>query len=357
MDSVEIEAPVVAVTVYPDRARVTRRGSIRLPAGEHRVRIAPLPLRLRRDSLRVGGGGAVTVLGVEVSTWRQPRSTDGQVGELTQRARELADELAEVDDDAEVETQRRQFLARLADRAGGTYARTLAAGDTGPADVATFADSVAAQLAGSHRRRRGLARRRTELTEELSAVERDLAGASGKREPDRLAAEVTVAVDADDTEVDLELSYLVDGARWQSSYDLRLAGDTMAVTWFGLVTQDTGEDWPECALQLSTARPAAAAGVPELSPWYLDRVRRVPAMPAASFGAPPPPAPGAAPAGGVGWPVRGPRAPACGRVWPRSSRGSPRRPTGRSVRWRCPPTAAPTGPSSRCWTCLSSWTT
>ena len=301
MDAVEIEAPVVAVTVYPDRARVTRRGGTRLTAGEHRIRIAPLPLRLRRDSLRIGGGGAVTVLGVEVSTWRQPRSTDGQVGELTRRARELADELAEVDDDAEVETQRRQFLTRLAERAGGTYARTLAAGDTGPTDVATFADSVAAQLAESHRRRRGLARRRTELTEDLSAVERELAAAGGKQEPDRLAAEVTVAVDADDTEVDLELSYLVDGARWESSYDLRLVEETMTVTWFGLVTQDTGEDWPECALQLSTARPAAAADVPELSPWYLDRVRRAPApadLPAASFGAPPPPAPGAAPAGG-----------------------------------------------------------
>ncbi|WP_320064857.1 DUF4139 domain-containing protein [Micromonospora sp. RTGN7] len=70
------------------------------------------------------------------------------------------------------------------------------------------------------------------------------------------------------------------------------------MTWFGLVSQDTGEDWPECVLQLSTARPAAAAGVPELSPWYLDRVRPAPPqtpMPAASFdmwpGSPPPGAP------------------------------------------------------------------
>ncbi|MGX4653793.1 DUF4139 domain-containing protein [Micromonospora sp. SCSIO 07396] len=303
MDAVEIEAPVVAVTVYPDRARVTRRASLRLAAGEHRLRIAPLPMRLRRDSLRTGGAGAVTVLGVEVSTWRQARSTDAQVDAFTRRARELADELAETDDAAEVETQRQQFLTRLAERAGGTYARTLAAGDTAPTDVTAFADTVAAQLTESHRRRRALVRRHTDLTEELSAVQRQLADAGGKQQPDRLAADVTVAVDADDTTVDLELTYLVDGARWQSSYDLRLVGDAMTVTWSALVTQDTGEDWPECALQLSTARPAAAAGVPELSPWYLDRVRPVPvpvARAAASFGAPPPPAPGVAPAGGGG---------------------------------------------------------
>ncbi|MGW4499692.1 DUF4139 domain-containing protein [Micromonospora sp. NPDC004336] len=303
MEAVEIEAPVVGVTVYPDRARVTRRGSIRLTAGEHRVRVAPLPLGVRRDSLRVGGRGAATVLGVDVTTSRRARSADGQVRALEQRSRELADELAEVDDADEVETQRGQFLARLADRAGGTYARALACGDAAPTDVAAFADSVAGQLADSQRRRRGLARRRTDLTEERAAVERELAAASGKREADRLVAEVTVSVDADDAELDLELSYLVDGARWQPSYDVRLVDDTVTVTWFGLVSQDTGEDWPECPLELSTARPATATGVPELTPWYLDRVRPVPPpMPvaAAGFGAmSAPPAPGAAPAGAV----------------------------------------------------------
>ncbi|MEE3919464.1 DUF4140 domain-containing protein [Micromonospora sp. BRA006-A] len=68
MDTLEIDAPVVGVTVYPDRARVTRRGRVRLAAGDHRVRVAPLPLGLRRDSIRVGGRGAVTVLG-----WTWPR--------------------------------------------------------------------------------------------------------------------------------------------------------------------------------------------------------------------------------------------------------------------------------------------
>ncbi|KAB1908704.1 mucoidy inhibitor MuiA family protein [Micromonospora sp. AMSO1212t] len=297
MDTVEIDAPVVGVTVYPDRARVTRRGGVRLAAGDHRVRVAPLSPGLRRDSIRVGGRGAVTVLGVDVSAWRQARSTDAQVVELERRRLELADELAEVGDTDAVEEQRGEFLTRLAERAGGTYARALAAGDAAPADVAAFTDSVSGQLAESRARRRGLARRRTELAEELAAVDRELDAARGKREPDRLAADVSVSVDADDTEVELELTYLVDGARWTPSYDLRLVEDTMTVTWFGLVSQGTGEDWPECELQLSTARPAAASGVPELSPWYLDRLRPEPPMAASFGGMVPPPAPGAAPAG------------------------------------------------------------
>ncbi|KXK64010.1 aspartate ammonia-lyase [Micromonospora rosaria] len=305
METAEIEAPIVGVTVYPDRARITRRGSARLAAGEHRVRIAPLALGLRRDSIRVGGRGAATVLGVDVTTWRQARSTDGQVSELEQRRRELTDDLAEVDDADEIEQQRGQFLARLAERAGGTYARALATGDATPGDVATFTDSVAGQLADSRTGRRALARRRVALAEELALVERQLDAAHGKREPDRLAAEVTVSVEADDTDLELELTYLVDGARWQPSYDLRLVDDTVTVTWFGLVSQDTGEDWPECDLQLSTARPAAATVVPDLSPWYLDRRRPTPPpMPVAAgsfteMALPAGPAPMPAPAGGT----------------------------------------------------------
>ncbi|GIJ76668.1 conserved hypothetical protein [Micromonospora phaseoli] len=315
MDTAEIDAPVVGVTVYPDRARVTRRGGAQLAAGRHRVRVAPLPLGLRRDSVRVGGRGPATVLGVDVTTWRQARSTDVQVIGLEQRRRELADELAEVDDADGIEEQRGEFLTRLAGRASGTYARALAAGDVASSDVAAFTDSVAAQLVDSRARRRGLARRRTGLAEELAAVGRDLDAAHGKREPDRLAAEVIVAVEVDDADVELELTYLVEGARWQPSYDLRLVDDTMTVTWFGMVSQSTGEDWPECELQLSTARPAAATGVPELSPWYLDRIRPAPAR-AVSVDMPlglPVPLPGAAPAGG------GPARSAAGRPWLRES--------------------------------------
>ncbi|MGC5033754.1 DUF4139 domain-containing protein [Micromonospora sp. DT229] len=301
MDTTEIDAPVVGVTVYPDRARVTRRGGLRLAPGQHRIRVAPLPLGLRRDSVRVGGRGPAVVLGVEVTTWRQARSTDAQVVGLEQRRRELADDLAETEDTDGIEQQRGEFLTRLAERAGGTYARALAAGDAAPSDVAAFTDSVAAQLAESRTRRRELARRRTELTEELAAVGRELGAAQGKRAPDRLAVEVIVAVQDEQAEVELELTYLVDGAGWQPSYDVRLVDDTVTVTWFGAVSQSTGEDWPECELQLSTARPAATTGVPELSPWYLDRFRPAPpvVMSAQMSVGMVPPAPGGAPVRGA----------------------------------------------------------
>jgi uncharacterized protein (TIGR02231 family) len=276
------DAPIVAVTVFTDRARVTRRGTLRLPPGAHTVPIGPLPLGTHRDSVRVGGRGPGTVLGVDMVTRHQARTADTLVAELEARRRALTAELTELADVDAVAAQRADFLVQLAQRAGGSYARTLAAGDTDPATVIGFADSIDEQLTAGRARRRELAARTELVNDEIAALDRRLAEISGKRVTDQLVAAVALTVDGGDgadsaeAEVTLELSYLVDEAGWQSSYDLRLVDDRLTLTWFGLIIQRTGEDWPECELQLSTARPSGAVTVPELDPWYLYRIQPVP---------------------------------------------------------------------------------
>ncbi|MGN9912427.1 mucoidy inhibitor MuiA family protein [Phytohabitans sp. LJ34] len=265
----------MAVTVYPDRARVTRRGKLRPPAGTSTVHIGPLPLGLHRDSVRVGGHGPATVLGVDVVVRHQARSADETVAEVEEARRAVAAELVELADAEAVEIQRAEFITTLAQRAASTYARTVAAGESDPAAVAAFADSTAEQLASGQARRRDLTRRAAEARDRQAALDRRLAQLTGKRAPDQLAAAVTLDVSAEEG-VELELSYVVGGAGWESTYDVRLDDERLAVTWFGLVTQHTGEDWPECELVLSTARPATTTTVPELDPWYLDRIRPLP---------------------------------------------------------------------------------
>ncbi|MEV0733721.1 mucoidy inhibitor MuiA family protein [Polymorphospora sp. NPDC050346] len=308
----ELDAPIVAVTVYPDRARVTRRGTVTLPAGEHRVRVGPLPVGLHRDSVRVGGHGPATVLGVDVVKHHQARTADPLAAQLEERRRVLSGELAELADADAVENHRSEFFTLLAQRAGGTYARALASGDAAPVDVAAFADTFADLLGASKSRQRGTTRRRDEARDEVAAIDRQLKALAERRHPDQLFAAVTVEVGAADAEVQLELTYVVGNAGWKSSYDVRLddgparpgeaPAERLTLTWFGLVTQRTGEDWPECDLTLSTARPADTATVPELRPWLLDRVRPMavgaePMFGAAVAGMPAPAAPSGPPPG------------------------------------------------------------
>ncbi|GAA0583134.1 DUF4139 domain-containing protein [Kribbella sandramycini] len=278
-----VDAPIVAVVVYPDRARVTRRGRITLPAGDRTVYVDSLPLTLEEDSVRVAGRGPATVLGVDVAMRHHPQAPDETVAELERQRRDAQEEVSALVDAADVQEQLDVFLGQLGRRAGGSFARTLAAGETG-ADLGEFTESLAARLTAVRSKRRELARQQEEAAERLAAADRRLAATSQQRTPDRRSVAVALALESE-AEVEIELSYVVQSAGWSSSYDVRLSGERLTLSWFGLITQYTGEDWPECELSLSTARPTVSAKVPELEPWYVDRLRPVP---------PPPPMPMAA---------------------------------------------------------------
>ena len=282
MSELVVDAPIVAVTVYPDRARVTRRGTITVPAGDQTVYVEPLPLALQDDSVRVAGRGPATVLGVDVATRHHPQAPDEAVAELERQRREAQAEVAELADADDVQVQLDTFLAQLARRAGGSFARSLASGEAGT-DLSGFTESLVTRLSDVRSKRRELAKLRHEAEERLAAAERRLAAVSQQRTPDRRSAAVALALDSE-AGVEIELSYVVPAAAWTSSYDVRLTGERLTLNWYGLVTQRTGEDWPECDLTLSTARPTVTAKVPELDPWYLDRFH--PPVPAAPAGVP-----------------------------------------------------------------------
>lgn len=55
---------------------------------------------------------------------------------------------------------------------------------------------------------------------------------------------------------------MVSGASWTPSYDIRVDTSSsiaeLALSYFGLVINSSGEDWDGCSLALSTAKPSKA---------------------------------------------------------------------------------------------------
>lgn len=287
---VVMEAPIVAVTVYPQHARITRRGGATLGTGT-RFAFEGLPARLATDSVRVTGSGPAMITGVDVVIRRHENPADPALRALVDRRRAEQAVLDEAVDTETAETTKVDLLTSLARRSGGSFAKALAAGAAEPARVAEVTDALSVQLAVALKNRRELMNERVRLAENLAALDREIQAHQGQSEKD--STTVTVDVEAlpgaaAEAELELELSYVVPEARWESGYDVRLRDDQVQVTWHGLVTQHTGEDWPECELALSTARPATTVDIPELEPWYLDRVQPAPVrMMAGSLGSVP----------------------------------------------------------------------
>ncbi|WP_436495844.1 mucoidy inhibitor MuiA family protein [Actinokineospora sp. HUAS TT18] len=279
-----LEAPIVAVTVYPGQARVTRKGLISLDAGARRVLVGGLPLSLHPDSVRVTGRGAATVLGVDVRPEHHPRTPDGAVADLEEQRELIRAAIDELGDKESVLTVQADVVSALAKRVGGTFAPALARNETDPARVADVNGALARQLGDVLAAQRDLAQVRRKTMEQHDEIERKLADRYAHRAPDRMAVEVELEV-AESGDLEIELSYLVHGGNWESRYDVRLADNALSVTWYGLITQHTGEDWPECDLRLSTAQPADGVNVPELSPWFVDVLRPIAPKMARAYGA------------------------------------------------------------------------
>ncbi|MGA9405559.1 MAG: mucoidy inhibitor MuiA family protein, partial [Bacteroidota bacterium] len=90
-------------------------------------------------------------------------------------------------------------------------------------------------------------------------------------------------------EVRLFPTYVVRGAFWYPQYDVRVSTGSQDVEldYYGFIQQNTGEDWTDVDVSLSTARPDVGGVKPELLPWYLKIVEPVSVMEKSRSNAPP----------------------------------------------------------------------
>ena len=264
-----LDAPIVAVTVHPGRARITRRGRLTVPAGTSEIVVADLPATLLEESVRVAGrGSGVRVVGVDVRYRDLAAVPDERVraAEAAVRAAERA--LGAIDAADAGATARQELLARLADRSGAKLAAALAEGTAQLGRIAEIGESVAAEVAAVATLRREHAEQRTDAEHAVAAARAEL---ERLQHSGRSRREIAVGIEAEAAgELELDAVYQVEAAGWTTAYDVRLTGaDTVALTWYGMVWQHSGEDWPACDVTLSTARPAISATVPELDPWWV----------------------------------------------------------------------------------------
>src|SRR5436305_6619950 len=272
---IDLVASIKEVTVYADRALVTRYGNTSLEAGEHELRVNDLPQFLR-DSLRAAGQGpqGTRILNVDVSTAFHSRPPESELQSLLQELELLRQNKQLLEARQGALNDRRQWLRALGEQSRD-FARGLAQGQMKPQDCADFFRFTAEQALQDAEAAQALELQSQAVQREIHAKQRELAQREGHIHPDRLAAIITVAL-ATAGDFELEISYLVTGASWHPQYDVRvqMADDQnegkVELSYVGVVQQSTGERWDNVGLSLSTARPSLAAVLPEFEPWYLN---------------------------------------------------------------------------------------
>lgn len=272
----QVHTTIGAVTVYPDRARVTRRGAATLEPGNHRLEIKELPLALDTASVRAAAHGTARarLLGVDVRRLFYVDTPDEVVHQLEKEIEALQDEMEVLN----IQIERlREERAALQGLLGATevYAKGLAFGKTTPADQMALFDSLRQRAANLDAQLQTLRVTHRDQERTLEKLQKELDQMRSARGKERYVAVVEVDV-TEGGSLTLELTYVVSRAGWTPLFDVRLSDEetTVEVGYLGQVVQRTGEDWTDVAMTLSTARPALAATLPELDPWYVGPMPR-----------------------------------------------------------------------------------
>ena len=277
VEGTALDAPIAAVTVFMDGARVRRRGTVSVEPGLRPVVIRDLPASVDPASVRVAARGRdLALLNVEVHRGYRADPLREETARLRSEVDRCRDAVQALDDEDAAEQARLAFLGHLSAAAATALARALSFGRAGHDDLAQMAGHLSADTAGALDRRREIGGRRRAACRELEAAEERLAEAEQRVGSAVAFAEVSATLEASAaTRAELELSYHVPGASWRPLYDLVLDGERLGVSYLAEVTQQTGEDWPVVELVLSTTRRGLHQVLPELDPWYIGRAQPI----------------------------------------------------------------------------------
>lgn len=259
-ESITAPGKVVAVTVYQGQALVTRELELPETEGLVEIVVTELPERLQAGSLYAEPGEDVEVRSVRARVRPSDKAPSEEVNELEQQATEVRHRLESIAREKQLLKQRSEYLNQLETFGSSTAKMELQKGVLNADTLREMTELIFEERTNVTDREGDLAIEEEEAKEELNLIRQKLASfASGNRRAER---EAVVFLSKEAGAAKVRLNYLVAGATWSPSYNIRAAeeGKQISVEYNASVTQTSGD----IAMTLSTATPSLVATAPKL---------------------------------------------------------------------------------------------
>lgn len=276
-----VESRITAVTVFPDRAEITRQASLSLEKGARTLRLGPLPASLEPSSVSVRGSGRaqVTLYGAHVVTSQLEEAQHPKLQELEEDIRETQHKQQALQHLKAVLEHERDYLRSIQAASSEQIGKDLITKSPSASDAQALLDFLDRSFLSAFEREQKADAQLEELARQLDKLNRELASLAGQRQRQQMFIDVDLEATDGGAAFQVEVSYRVLGATWQPLYvaRARTGADEVELASFAQVQQQTGEGWEEVALTLSTARPAIAGSMPQPQPWFLRPWEPMPA--------------------------------------------------------------------------------
>lgn len=261
----EIKTEVNEVTVFIDKAQVTRQKTVELNSGITILKFINLSPFINAKSVQVKASGDVTVLAVN----HQQNFIDKL--EKSEEVKLIEEKLDDVNDQLKLEET---YLSILKDELTFLNDNRIIGGKNNELNISTLKEAsefystklTALKLKEIEKNKtlENLRKQKNELKNQLNTLTSKKEFASG---------EILVKVQSKiKTHPSFELSYIVDNAGWYPTYDIRAKtiNDPVEIIYKANLRQDTKVDWKNVKLSFSSSNPNSSGVAPELKTYFLD---------------------------------------------------------------------------------------
>lgn len=270
-----VETEIAKVTVYIDRAQITRQGVIVLDGTESLLTVNRLPATIDPASIRVSGRGAspVKILAVTTELQRFKEPVKQKLSEVEAQIESLETNQQKLKARIATAQMQSEFISGLKTKAEDTFPTSLARQKMSLGEIVSFIDDIGNKFTDYAFLVEDYRQQMLELDKQMNVLKARHKSFNTAKSTESLQVSVEIEP-ASAGQFQLELSYTVEQASWNPLYDLRVdtAKQQLQLTYLAQIKQKTGEDWIDVILSLSTAQPGLGTIPPQLSPWYIDNI-------------------------------------------------------------------------------------
>jgi hypothetical protein len=259
-----LNSTIEKVTVFLTGAQVTRSSVTTLQPGTSALVFNNIAPDIQTQSIQVSGDGNFTVLSVVYQlNYLKQQEKNKEIDRLQILRTDLQDRQDVENYLLNVFTQEEQVLQANKSIGGQNEGVKIS-------ELKQAADFYRARLTEIKLKQLEIGKNIRNLKEEIVRTDSQLQALHAR--PDGPTGEIVVTVSSkSSTAARFKLSYLVNQAGWHPTYDIRVKdiSTPIALVYKANVFQQSGEDWNNVKLTISTGNPKEGGSKPVLSPWYL----------------------------------------------------------------------------------------
>jgi hypothetical protein len=257
---------ILKVTVYPNSALITRE--VEVPAGNGLVElvISPLPEQVMPNTMYSEGANGIRILTTRFRTRQVLEDVSEERRKLEAEKEKLLVTIHKNTSEITTAQKNMDLLTKLENFTDKTTVLSTEKGGLNGDTVITLVKYVMEQRAERAKELVDLREQRRQLDEQMNFVNRkmgELGHGTGRVERDAV-----VVVDREAGKGGrIRLNYLVGSVTWRPEYKLRAGkfNEDIQVDCLAGLKQQSGEDWNQVQMTLSTAQPMLNAAPPALA--------------------------------------------------------------------------------------------